>query len=163
MKFNKYIATLGIIASITTLGMTGCSKDSKNTSSDNTQTEQKVEATFTDGTYTAKADQEENGYTSQVSISVENGKITAVDWDAVDADGRTKKEKANAGEYVMTEDGPNWTEQSEALAKYVVEHQSLDGLTMNEDGKTDVVASVSISINSFVELVQKCMDEAAAK
>ena len=40
----------------------------------------------------------------------------------------------------MTDDGPTWKEQADALANYVLEKQSIDGLTVDENGKTDVVS-----------------------
>ena len=46
----------------------------------------------------------------------------------------------------MTDDGLTWKEQADALANYVLANQSIEGLTIDENGKTDVVAGVSISI-----------------
>ena len=119
-------------------------------------------AVFQDGTYEAKADgPDENGYTGQVSMTVQDGKITEVNWDCVDAEGNSKSVLSENGEYVMTEDGLTWAEQSEALAKAVIENQSLDFLTMDEQGKTDAVSGVSISIGEFVDLSEQCMRQAA--
>ena len=80
-----------------------------------------------------------------------------------DADGNSKKQLAIDGQYVMTEDGANWAEQSDALAQFVIDHQSLDGLTTDENGKTDAVASVSINVTPFIEAVTDCMNQAAAQ
>ena len=96
-------------------------------------------------------------------MKVADGKITEINWDATDENGNSKKKLAMDGEYVMTENGPNWAEQSEALAQYVIDHQSLDGLTTTEDGKTDAVSGVSIKVNSFIEFVEDCMGQASAK
>lgn len=121
-------------------------------------------AVFQDGTYEAKADgPDENGYTGQVSMTVQDGKITEVNWDCVDAEGNSKSVLSENGEYVMTEDGLTWAEQSEALAKAVIENQSLDFLTMDEQGKTDAVSGVSISIGEFVDLVGQCLVQAGAE
>ena len=62
---------------------------------------------------------------------------------------------------MMTEDGPTWKEQAEALAAALIEHQNLEFLTMDEQGKTDAVAGVSVSVNGFVKLAQQCLDESA--
>ena len=114
-----------------------------------------------DGKYEVKAAEASNGWTSTLSMVVEGGAITEVVWDCVDAEGNLKSVQAKNGEYVMTEDGPNWAEQAEALAQYVIENQGLTGLTVDEKGKTDVVASVSISIGDFVAQVEECLVKAS--
>ena len=50
----------------------------------------------------------------------------------------------------MTEDGPTWKAQAEALAAAVIENQSLGFLTTDEARKTDAVAGVSISVSDFI-------------
>ena len=115
-----------------------------------------------DGTYEAKADApDNNGFTDVVTVTVKDGKIAEVNWEAVGADGSTKSVLSENGEYVMTEDGLTWKEQAEALAKAVVENQSLSFLNLDEQGKTDVVSGVSISIGGFTALAEKCLKEAA--
>ena len=94
-------------------------------------------------------------------MTIKDGKITEVNWDSIGEDGTKKSVLAETGEYVMTEDGLNWKEQAEALANALIENQSLSFFTMDEQGKTDVVSGVSISIQSFVSLAEKCMYEAA--
>ena len=119
-------------------------------------------AVFADGTYEAKADApDDNGFTEQVTMTVENGKITQMNWDSISEDGTKKSDLAKNGEYVMTEDGLNWAEQSQALTDAVIENQSLEFLTMDEQTKTDAVAGVSISVGSFEQLARQCMEEAA--
>ena len=115
-----------------------------------------------DGTYEAKAEAaDNNGFTDQVTMTVKDGKITEVNWEAVGADGSTKSVLSENGEYVMTEDGLTWKEQAEALANALIENQSLDFLQVNEQGKTDAVSGVSISVGGFISLAEKCMNEAA--
>ena len=115
-----------------------------------------------DGTYEAKADApDNNGFTDVVTVTVKDGKIAEVNWEAVGADGSTKSVLSENGEYVMTEDGLTWKEQAEALAKAVVENQALSFLNLDEQGKTDAVSGVSISIGGFTALAEKCLKEAA--
>lgn len=117
-----------------------------------------------DGTYLAKAQEaDDNGLTEQVEMVVEGGKITEVVWDCVGEDGTTKRKLADNGQYVMTEDGLTWTEQANALAQTIIENQSLDAVGMNEQGKTDAVAGVSIYIGSFVSLVEQCLEQAGGE
>lgn len=120
------------------------------------------DAALSDVTYEAKAAApDSNGFTEELTLTVEDGKITSVNWDAVGEDGSKKSILSENGEYVMTEDGPTWKEQSEALAQALIENQSLDFLTTDESGKTDAVAGVSISVSSFIDLAQQCLDQAA--
>ena len=117
--------------------------------------------TLADGTYEAKAVEASNGYTDQVTITVADGKITEVNWEAVAEDGSLKSVLSENGEYVMTEDGPTWAEQSKALADALIENQSLSFLNPDAEGKTDAVSGVSISVNGFISLAQQCLDQAA--
>ena len=47
------------------------------------------------------------------------------------------------GEYTMTEDGPTWKAQAEALAKALIENQSLSFLTTDAEGKTQCLEQAS--------------------
>ncbi len=119
-------------------------------------------AVFTDGDYIAKSEgADDNGFVEQVTMTVKDGKITAVNWDAITEDGTKKSVMSENGEYVMTEDGPTWKEQAEALANALIENQNLTFLTTDEQGKTDAVSGVSISVGSFISLAEQCMKEAA--
>ena len=119
-------------------------------------------AVFTDGDYIAKSEAaDDNGFVEQVTMTVKDGKITAVNWDAITEDGTKKSVMSENGEYVMTEDGPTWKEQAEALANALIENQNLTFLTTDEQGKTDAVSGVSISVGSFISLAEQCLNEAA--
>ncbi len=119
-------------------------------------------AAFTDGTYTATTGAyDDSGFMDELTLTVKDGKITEVNWDAVMEDGTKKSVMSENGEYEMTPDGPTWKEQAEALAAALVENQSLSFFTMDTAGKTDAVASVSISIGGFVNLAQQCLEQAA--
>lgn len=116
-----------------------------------------------DGIYRVEADSFDNkGYLYMLTIKVENGSITSLVFDSMNREGEYKSYLSTVGEYVMTDDGLTWKEQADALANYVLENQSIEGLTIDENGKTDVVAGVSISINNFLELAEKALQKAAA-
>ena len=126
----------------------------------------KAEETATgwnDGTYSYESPEfDDNGYKDQVNMTIKDGKITALSWDCVDKDGKLKSNLSMDGQYVMTEDGPKWYEQADAVVQYVLDHQSLDGL-INEEGYTDTVASVSINLYGFVNGVKDCLKQAAGE
>ena len=117
--------------------------------------------TLTDGTYEASGEKDDSGFADHVTITVKEGKITEVNWDSIGEDGSKKSVMSEKGEYTMTEDGPTWAEQAKALAEALVENQNLAFLTMDEQGKTDAVSGVSISVGGFVSLAEKCLNEAA--
>lgn len=120
------------------------------------------DAVLEDGDYEAKtAEADDNGFYGVVTMTVEDGAITAVNWDCVKEDGTKKSVLSENGEYVMTEDGPTWKEQAEALAEALIENQSLDFLTTDEQGKTDAVSGVSISVGGFISLAEECLAQAA--
>ena len=120
-----------------------------------------AKSSWSDGTFSYEAPEfDSNGYKDQVSMTVKDGKMTALTWDCVDKEGKKKSNLSMDGEYVMTEDGPKWHEQADAVVKYVLENQSLDGL-INEDGYTDTVASVSINLYGFVGGVEDCLRQSS--
>ncbi|MBS6160554.1 MAG: FMN-binding protein, partial [Firmicutes bacterium] len=82
-------------------------------------------------------------------------------WESVGEDGSKKSVLSENGEYVMTENGPTWKEQVEAMAAALVENQSLEFAKLDEQGKTDAVSGVSISVGGFVDLAQQCLNQAA--
>ncbi|MGI5895104.1 MAG: FMN-binding protein, partial [Candidatus Merdivicinus sp.] len=116
-----------------------------------------------DGEYEASGEADSNDFVPTVKMTVSGGKITAVSWDEVNAEGQSKSVMSENGEYTMTEDGPTWAEQSKALADALIANQSLSVFTMDESGKTDAVSGVSISIAGFVSLAEQCMRQASGE
>lgn len=163
---NAETQTPGQEANDTASGMesaadtTGQSETSDNNGTENTANSNLGEAVQRiDGVYRAEGE-EFGGSRSQVTMVIENGEITELHWDAFDAEGNGKRALSLQGKYNMTEDGLLWADQADAVQNYVIEHQGLSGLTTNEEGKTDVVSGVSISIASFKELVKDCLAQA---
>ena len=116
---------------------------------------------YKDGTYRAEAADYENGYKPYVELTISGGKITAVDFDCISQDGTTLKSDASRnGDYIMTTDGPLWADQAIAIENYVVENNGVANLTVDENGKTDAIASVSIGVSEMVELVNECLEQA---
>lgn len=62
----------------------------------------------------------------------------------------------------MTEEGLTWAEQAALLADYVIKSQTLSGLDMNAEGKTDTIAGVSISIDGFADLTERALRAAGS-
>ncbi len=171
MKLNKYLVCT---AALSMAVLTGCSNNKEaaatpaptpvqtETPAPTVTPDTDVATTLNDGTYTKKAEAEENGYTYEMTMVVEGGKITSIKYDGIDAEGKSKAQLSLDGEYVMTEDGPTWSAQADSLAAFVIENQSTAGITMDDKGKTDAVTGVSISVNGFVEFVNALIEEASA-
>jgi len=122
-------------------------------------------STWVDGIFVAESEGFDNrGFIDTVSITVQNGKITEVLWDAYNDAGEYKSVLSADGAYEMSEGGAglSWQEQAVALAEYVIEKQSIDAVTINGDNKTDSVAGVSISINEFIRLAENCLVQASS-
>lgn len=116
------------------------------------------------GTYFVESGEYSGGYRDNVTLTVENGRITRAIWDAESENGGKSKRQASIdGEYVMTADGLLWHEQAQLLETRLIELQSPTKLVYNDDGKTDAVAGVSISISPFVTLAQKCLEQAGGQ
>ena len=170
MRLNKLVRATAV-AALSLAVLTGCS--SNKTDSTATQTPAQATttptaspsteaATLNDGTYSKKSEEADGGFLFEMTMTVEAGKITALNYEGYNEEGKSKTQLCLDGEYVMTENGPTWAEQAKALAAHVVENQSVDKITMDENGKTDAVAGVSISVNGFVDFAKALFEEAAA-
>lgn len=119
------------------------------------------EKTLKDGTYKAYEDDFSNGYRDFVELKIENGKITSANWDAeAQNGGKSKKQASIDGEYVMTETGLPWHEQAQKMEQELIKTQKPSSIHYDDNGKTDAVAGVSVSVDGFAKLAEKCLDEA---
>ena len=117
-----------------------------------------------DGVYTYKDEQpDDNGFYSVVTVTVQDGRITACTWDCVNDENIGKRQLSVEGHYVMTENGPTWKDQADALASYVLHHQTTGGLINEEGYAMDAVSSVSINAYPFVNGLSDCLDQAAIR
>lgn len=150
MKRNvKSLFTMLLICLLSISALTGCSSKESDA----------VE--LKDGTYTKTAESaDDNGFIYEMNMTVKDGKITELTYDAENEAGKSKKQMSLDGEYTMTADGLTWAAQSEALAKYVMEHNSVKDLTVNDEGKTDVISGVSINIQGFLSFAEELLKEA---
>lgn len=142
----------------------GPAADSSEEGSDDTNTadnSNESDGSLVDGTYIARSEFD-HGYQGIVTIIVEGGNITSLVYDAVDESGEYKSYLSSVGEYVMVEGNPTWKEQADLLAEFVIENQNAAGLTVDEEGKTDVISGVSIDISEFINLVEEALEKAAA-
>jgi major membrane immunogen (membrane-anchored lipoprotein) len=129
----------------------------------NTVSEPSVNA-LADGTYEAEEPKfDDQGFKDKVTLTIQNGKMTEVIWDAYNDKGELKSVLSADGIYEMEGSGLTWQEQAMAITDYVVKQQSTDSITMNDEGKTDAVTGVTMSVRDFINLVKKCLEDAAAR
>lgn len=158
MENNDYLNQFNGITAPVYLPGNGPAADSNDVADDTATADP---AGLVDGVYTVRADEFDGGYLYSLTLKVENGGVTSLVWDAVNELGEYKSYLSSVGEYTMTEDGPTWKEQADALAAQVIADQSTEGIVIGDDGKTDSVASVSISVDGFTDLVEKALVLAA--
>lgn len=117
---------------------------------------------FKDGHYKAEQADYHQGYKYYVEITIKNGKISAVDWDAYKENSPlTKKKESEDGTYVMTETGKKWHEQAKIMQDALMAAGDPAKIKYNpEDGKTDAYAGVSVDVSAFVQLANQALDEA---
>lgn len=116
-----------------------------------------------DGTYTSKAaDFDEHGYMEQVSVTIENGKITDVMVDSITADGQKKSDASKEGTYDMSVAGAQWPwhEQVEKLEAYLVANQG-SKIESFEAGKTDAISGCTIAVQTDIELFNEAVAQAS--
>lgn len=127
------------------------------------ETKGQTDTKWKDGTYSYEAPEfDENGFKDQVNMTIKDSAITSLTWDCIAKDGTKKSKLSMDGNYKMTDNGPKWHEQAQAVIDYVMSHQSTDGL-MKADGYTDTVASVSINLHGFVNGVKDCLSQATGE
>lgn len=122
------------------------------------------EGLYKEGTYEASAidtyNNENNTATAKVEVNSE-GKIVSVYLDTT-YNGSTKKTLGD--DYNMKKYNANaageWYEQVEKLENAIVEHQGVDFITLDSDGKTDTVAGCTIKIDALYEAVTKAIEQA---
>lgn len=119
-------------------------------------------ASLSDGTYRAAEEEyDSTGFRNTVELTVANGEITAVNWDAEQENGKTKKELSREGNYVMSETGLPWHKQAEILELVLLDVQDPSRIVYEpESGKTDAYSGATISISPFVILADEALDEA---
>lgn len=135
--------------------------EAKNTPAPNTPAASQ-DGKWADGVYYAEADEYAgSGWKEVVGLTVEGGVITSVNWTGLNKDGgMDKKASSIAGKYGMMKGGAQaeWHDQAAKAEQYLLEKQDPAAITLKDDGKTDAVSGVSITVSGFVDLVNKALE-----
>ncbi|MCL6603351.1 MAG: FMN-binding protein [Paenibacillus sp.] len=103
-----------------------------------------------------------NGFKSTVDLTVANGNVVAAKFSGVNAAGDDKQQYSADGKYGMKEKGGSaaeWHEEIIAAQKYFVENSGA-APTLNEEGKTDAISGVTISVGEYFTLAEKALEGA---
>lgn len=120
---------------------------------------------YKDGTYFAEADEfADSGWKETVEITIEDGNLIKVDWDAVYVDDSIpikKKQYSKSGLYGMLQAGAvgEWYDQATAAEQHVLKN-GLEALEIDSDGYSDAVSGCTIHVDEFDLLVRECLEMA---
>lgn len=147
MNKNKFIG-IGALCVLTVGALWGVSLNMSNS-----------KITYADGQYFISSPIESNGYYAEAMIYVESGVISDVVIDARTIDGVLKSELSKSGNYIMTEYGMLIHQQFEEIERFIVMTNSTSALNVNENGKTDAIASVSISVAPYISIIDEVLND----
>lgn len=156
-----------LLSAVLVVGMlAGCGdkkEDTTATPDTETTTPAADQGQYKDGTYHAEAGDfdEKSGWKDTLDITVKDGKIAEVKWDAVHKDGgKTKQELGE--EYGMKKAGSEleWNEQAKKMEDELIAKQDPAAIAVKEDGTQDAISGVSIHVSGFVKLAEDALASA---
>lgn len=140
MKIKK-IATLLAVTALTTSIFVGCGAKAETNKS-----------ALKDGTYTAASEADEKGYSSEIEITVAEGKISAVKYNEKDAEGVSKLDMPEYNTKMEAKTGSNPIAAYPALEASLLETQ--DATTV------DTVTGATASTEKFITLATEALSSA---
>ena len=119
---------------------------------------------YKDGGYHAEGEKDANsGWTPTVDLTVANGKVVAAYFSGVNDNGDDKQVFSEEGNYGMKEKGgaqAEWHEQVQKAQQFYLENQGAGSVSFNDEGKTDAISGVSISVQEYFQLAEKALEGA---
>lgn len=118
---------------------------------------------YKDGAYHAEGAEFVRGWKDRVDLTVVSGRIVGAYWNPVNEEGVTKNESSEAGEYGMVANGgaqAEWHVQADRVEAALLETQDPTAIPYNDDGDTDAISGVSITVDAFFELAQEALEAA---
>lgn len=115
-----------------------------------------------DGWFYAKApDFDKNGYMATSLITVVNGRITSVKWNAISkSGGDSKLVRAIKGTYKMNAKEGEWNVQAPRVEADLIRTQDPARMAVRSDGKTDAISGVSVTIDDFIAVTTAALKAA---
>lgn len=152
----KKLISLGLIALLTIALLTACggaANESKEQGQGSTEDKGTEAVTYKDGTYQAEeADFDDHGWKGQIEIKVEGGKITEVNYDEVNQEGKKKSEDTEYQENFKQQKNVDLTDVYETLEKGLVEKQ--------DPNAVDTYTGATGTTQKFKTLANEALKEA---
>lgn len=154
---------LALLVVLPLLFFTGCGKSKSEVSAPVATTVAAVSGQYSDGVYFAMEDDfDANGWKSTMTIVVQGGKIVDVDWNGVSPSATLdKKSYDQAGKYNMKRFAnaqAEWYEQAQRVEDHIVKTQDVTSIKYKDnDGHTDAISGVSITVKEAYTLAQKAL------
>lgn len=152
----KKLLSLGLIALLTIALLTACggtANDSKEQGQGATEDKGTETATYKDGTYQAEEPEfDDHGWKGQIQIKVEGGKITEVNYDEVNEEGKKKSEDTEYHENFKNQKNVDLLDAYDTLEKGLVEKQNPDAV--------DTYTGATGTTEKFKTLAKEALKEA---
>ena len=104
-----------------------------------------------DGTYKAEGKEyDSEGYKPYVELTVKNGKIAEIECDAVNKDGKHKREDNNAAD---------WLENMKIFEQEVIA-RGLENITIGSDGSVTDIKGLDFNLGEYGNLIKEAADKA---
>lgn len=115
-----------------------------------------------DGWFYAKAANfDKSGYMTTVLITVVNGRVVSVNWNALNkAGGDSKYVRAVKGTYKMGAKQGEWNVQVARAEAALIKAQDPAKIAVKADGHTDAISGVSVLVDEFVAVAAKALKAA---
>jgi hypothetical protein len=94
-----------------------------------------------------------------------NGFIAGISIDTTypDSEGNYSTKRILGYDYGMKDASPvekEWFEQADLLAEEIIKNQGLEGIVVDEDGKVDSIAGVTMVVDLYLDLIEDILEEA---
>ncbi len=116
---------------------------------------------YNDGNFREKSKSyNSEGYLTEVTINISDGKIKDVNWDELDKNGVSKKNLSIKNEYSNNSLGKlRWHEQAELAEEELIRIQDPKEIKIDDMGRIVSIENFTIDAKPFLELAQKCIEK----
>lgn len=162
MRIYSRIAVC-LTAAVTAFSFASCKggDTSSDSSSGGSQTSQHS-AKYKDGEYKVSAPTyDDDGYKATVELVVKDGAVYSVSCDADTREKGTKKALSEDGLYGMKAGGAQheWHEEIALFENYVMS-SGVDAVSVDGEGRTNVISGCTIKVADYVDLINEALDKA---
>lgn len=152
-KYNK-LAILTLLLALSLLGCAATKNESKETGSN----DKKTSFVYKDGVYDAQTEPDAEGFLSKAKVSIEDGKISEIEWNIVGMNNRVfdeTYEEVFAGNELYQEQCRNDLKGAKTYGPKLIEVQNLD--------EVDAMTGATWANKKFKEVMQLVLADATKK